>query len=325
MRYTYYLLFGIFIFFSSCEKKEMPITLPAKGDGSMLQVDMGENYEYQFYINLDLGKVVHATKNNLYHLAFQSGGNQKAVLTNSGQGMAVYNTGKSDFAAVGFNDTLIAYENWKYDAPSNDIDSSAIGNWNTESQVYLIKLGKTNARVRKFQIKYVDAFQYIIHVGDLNSSIGTDIIILKNKDQVFTYFSFDFLTTVTDVEPASNVKWDFVFTLYNKTFYDQNPALPYVVNGVLFHPATLGTVDSNSIYNAINKDFASSRSLVSKKDLIGYSWKNYDRDQNLYTMNNRYNFIIQNGDGRFYKLRFIDFYSATGIKGSPKFEYKLLE
>ena len=325
MKYAFHLLFVILFFFASCEKKDNPITLPAKGDGSIMQVDMGENYDYQFYINLDLGKVVHATKNNLYHLAFQSGDNQQGVLTNSGQGMAVYNTGKSDFAAVDFNDTSIAYRNWKYDAPSNEIDSSAIGNWGSKSNIYLIKLGKTNARVRKFQIKYVDAFQYMIHVGDLNSTTGADITIFKNKDQVYTYFSFDFLTTVDDVEPAPNVKWDFVITLYNNTFYDQNPALPYVVNGVLYQPATVGTVDSNSVYNAINKEFASTRAFVSKKDVIGYSWKNYDRDQNLYTVNNKYNYIIQNGNGRFYKLRFLDFYSSTGIKGSPKFEYKVLQ
>lgn len=325
MKYTYLINIIILLLLSSCEKKDSPITLPTKGDGAVLQVDMGENYDYQFFINLDLGKVVHSSKNNLYHLAFQSGNNQQGVLTNSGLGMAVYNTGKSDFSNVGFADTMLAYKNWKYDLPSDDIDSTAVGNWGTKSQIYLVKLGKNNNRVRKFQLKYVDAFQYIIHVGDLNSVSGADITILKNKDQIYTYFSFDILNTVNEIEPAPNVKWDMVFTLYNYTFYDQNPALPYVVNGVLFNPSTKGTIDSNNNYNSLSKEFALSRSLVAKKDLIGFSWKNYDRDQNLYTVNNKYNYIIQNSEGRYFKLRFLDFYSSLGIKGSPKFEYKLLQ
>lgn len=311
-------------FFASCEKQDKSITLPPKGDGTLMQLDMGENYTYQYYINFDEEKIVHISEINTWHLAFQSGNDQQGVFVNSGIGMAVYPTGKSDFASVHATDTAKALRNWKYDAPYNDIDSSGIGNWAIQNQVYIVKLDKSNNNLRKLKIVSADAFEYKIEIGDIESGIPASFTVIKNKDQNQTYFSFFTLAEVPDVEPPAGKNWDCVFTTYNYTFYEQQPALPYVVNGALCNYAVKGSVDSVLGYAQIDKTAALQMNLVEKKDIIGFNWKTYNVDQNLYTIKNNYTYIIQNRFGRLYKIRFLDFYSSNGVKGSPKFEYKLL-
>ena len=53
-------IIGLFIaaFFSSCEKKEVPVVLPPKGTASHARVDMGEDYLTQIYFNFESGQVV---------------------------------------------------------------------------------------------------------------------------------------------------------------------------------------------------------------------------------------------------------------------------
>jgi hypothetical protein len=56
-------------------------------------------------------------------------------------------------------------------------------------------------------------------------------------------------------------------------------------------------------------------------DVIGYNWKGFSLSENAYTIVPDINFIIQDQNDFFYKLRFVDFYNEKGIKGTPKFEF----
>jgi hypothetical protein len=293
----------------------------------MLQVDMGETYEYQFFINLEEQKIVHISKIDSWDLAFQSGSDQHAIFLNGGKGMAAFNTNKTKFEDVNFSDTLLAKSQWSYDSSTGLADSSAIGDWKTKNTVYLVKLNETGSKVRKLQITYEDAFQYTISVGDISSTIPVSIIIPKNKNCNFTYFSFALLTTVNEVEPSKDA-WDLQITRYNFTFYEESPALRYVVNGVLLNPTrTAAYKDSLSDYNTINTMFAESVPLSTERDVIGYDWKyiDFSAANPTYTIVKKYNYIVKNQNDHYFKLHFLDFYSATGVKGSPKFEFYQLK
>ena len=61
-----------------------------------------------------------------------------------------------------------------------------------------------------------------------------------------------------------------------------------------------------------------------QRDIIGFNWKTFDFDTQVYTINSSMNYIIQSENGIFYKLRFIDFYNNSGEKGYPKFEIQEL-
>lgn len=310
----------------SCLKNETPITLPEKGNGTLMQVDMGENYEFQYYINLRQNKIVLVNRHNNWDLALECKSNGHAIYLNGGEAMAAYNTNKQDFSLVNGMDVSKASENWQYDRPSGNIDSTAIGNWKLSNDVYIIRLDKDGNKLRKLQITYEDNFQYILAVGDINSVSSASITIKKNPNQNFVYFSFDLLKTIEGVEPADKTTWDLQATLYSFIFYDQKPALPYVVNGFMLNPnETLGYKDSLNEYNAIDGNFLPSIVLTSQNDIIGYDWKQYDINSNLYSVNKKYNYIIKTQNDAVFKIRFLDFYSATGVKGSPKFEFNQIQ
>ncbi len=326
MNFKHLLLVSLSILlFSACEKKETPITLPPKGDGAVMQVDMGETYEYQYFINLQTQQIVHISPISNWDLALQCGENDSAIFLNGGNGMSAFNTNKTDFATVGYGDTTNSSKKWRYDGSGGEADSTAIDSRNQKRNVYLIRLDNTYTKIRKFQISYEDAFEYIILVGDINSTQAAPITIYKNKDKNFVYFSFDFLATVPDVEPDKNT-WDLEVTRYNYTFFDQEPDLHYVVNGILLNPSnTYGYKDSVHTYTEMTPTLVTQIALTNKKDIIGYDWKKYDIDKNIYTIDSRYNYFIQNQNGSIFKMRFLDYYSTSGIKGSPKFEFNQIK
>lgn len=310
----------------SCEPKDKPITLPPKGDGTVMQLDMGDKYEYQYYVSLDQQKIVYISRSDQWHLAFESGASSHGVFLNGGQGMAVIPTGKTAFADVGLQDTSSAAKRWRYDEQHGGIDSTAIGDWQTSNQVYIVRLNTQGNRLRKLKITYVDAFQYIIEAGDISALNGQPITILKKEKNNYTYFSFDLLKTVEGVEPDDHTTWDLQATLYSYVFYDQNPPLPYVVNGFLLNPnGTTAYKDSLTEHNSIDLNFANSVNFSGERDVIGFNWKSYDIDKNIYTIVAKYNFLVRTKTQSVYKLRFLDFYSASGVKGSPKFEFKRLQ
>ena len=307
---------------SACEKKDKPISLPPKGNGSVMQLDMGENYEYQYFVSLQEQKIVHISRMDQWDLAFQTGGNEHGIFLNGGKGMAAMGTGKLSFSQVGPNDTLNAAQRWKVDQACGRIDSAAIGDWKNSDQVFLIRLDKEGKKVRKMKVTYEDPFQYIIEVGDVNSTVPAQITVLKNENQNYTYFSFPLLNTVNGVEPDNKNTWDLQATLYSFTFYDQEPPLPYVVNGFLSNPAEIKVYkDSVNGWDAVSKAFAEALTYSDRLDVIGFDWKKYNIDNNVYTVDTRYTYVVKTRQNAYFKLRFLDFYSPTGVKGSPKFEF----
>lgn len=322
-RIIYGALLLLFLF-TSCEKKEKPITLPAKGDGNVMQVDMGTDYDYQFYINLEQQRIVKVSEVQTWDIAFESGLTQYHVFLNGAKSVAAFNTNKTNFADVGYNDTLQAKTQWAFDSPIGSADSTAIGDWKISKPIYILRLNESGSKLRKFQILSEDQFQYQIAVGDIGSTTPAYLTVVKNFNQNFTYFSFDFLNTIQNIEPDKST-WDIVITRYHHTFYDQSPALPYQVNGILLNPTnTSAYKDSLLEYSSIDKNIALSMPLSSYRDVIGFDWKTYDIDKGIYTIVKKYNYIIKTQNDIYYKLHFLDFYNSAGVKGSPKFEFTRL-
>lgn len=307
---------------SACEKKDKPLSLPPRGNGSVMQVHMGENYEYQYFVSLQTQEIVHISRLDQWDLAFQTGGNEHGIFLNGGKGMAAMSTGKLSFSQVGPADTLNAGLRWKVDQACGRIDSAAIGEWKNSKEVFLIRLDKGGKKVRKLKVSYEDSFQYIIEVGDLTSLVPAQITVLKNENQNYTYFSFPLLNTITGIEPGNKNSWDLQATQYSFTFYDQEPPLPYVVNGFLSNPAEIKVhKDSVSGWDAVNKAFAEALPYSDRLDVIGFDWKKYNIDNNVYTVDPRYTYVVKTRQNAYFKLRFLDFYSPAGVKGSPKFEF----
>jgi len=54
------------------------------------------------------------------------------------------------------------------------------------------------------------------------------------------------------------------------------------------------------------------------------NWKEFNFETNLYSVKDNINFVIRDFEGKYYKMRFIDFYNSQGLKGYPKFELEEL-
>ena len=59
--------------------------------------------------------------------------------------------------------------------------------------------------------------------------------------------------------------------------------------------------------------------MLTRKMLL--DWKEYDFDNEHYTVLPDKIYVLKTSIGYYYKLRFIDFYNSTGEKGYPTFEF----
>ena len=119
------------------------------------------------------------------------------------------------------------------------------------------------------------------------------------------------------IEPPLGT-WDIVLTQYTHQFYV--PYLPYIVSGVLTDPrhtrvARIPSADFDQVVlgDTLYHPFEPWRNT------IGYDWKDYDFDIGAYTVFPQQVYLIEDTDGRHFKLHFLDFYGAGGQVGCPSF------
>jgi hypothetical protein len=330
MRPYIYILFIIIncLGFVSCEKEETPITLPPKPkDAKLLSADMGKDYTTQVYINLSTG-VTTSVDNQCWDLAFDASPSGTAIFQNSGKGILTSNTGYKIFKRK----RAPQPSEFKWDSPTGMEDSLAlrgctIGNTCTDS-VYIINRGK---QLEWFQFKIISVNQerYIIEFSDMLHTYTKQVTIPKDPSKKQVYFSFEQGGQFLNFEPALN-DWHLCFMKYRWIYYEFNPPLQYIVCGAFINTKFLSVaIDSTTSFYDISKSSTTSYLYKTNRDIIGFDWKTADLG-NLssvkYTIRKHVNYIIkENGnDPNIYKLRFLDFYNAQGVKGNAQFEVQIL-
>jgi hypothetical protein len=321
------LLLSVSMFFSSCEEEENPITLPPKGNAHGDRVDMGEDYLDQFFYDFETAKVVMTSKMRSWDLAFESSASGYHVFINGGKDIYVYNTHSTDFSSVGLNSAqAIIDTSWSFDAACGLKDSTAVGEWKigsvSKNEVYLAKF--PDDTYKKFIINSVTASSYQIQYGDVGSNNPATISLPKNELYNYVYFSFDNGGEQVAPEPPKNT-WDILFTRYRYFYYDLN-TFPYIVTGCLLNPYnTKGLADSTTSFPLIVYNSSMPSLLTDHRDVIGFDWKSYDVAKGRYTVNPNKCYVIKTSSNQYWKIHFIDFYSITGLKGSPTFEFERIQ
>jgi hypothetical protein len=333
----------ITLFLSSCFKEDDKVILSSPGDAQISTVTQGPDYDTQIFFDLN-NKEILTNPFEDWDLAFESSSSGYHIFINNGKNMLVSNSNSTAFFAI--NDTLGSV--WKWDASTGNTDSTAIGNWvnfipvvypnpkNTKKvdeqlatslgATYIIDRGSVNSynRFKKVVFQTVNEESYIFKYSNLDNSELDSIVLIKNINTNFTYFTFENGGSIIDKEPNKK-DWDLLFTRYKYIFYSTSPFTPYVVSGVLLNPNnTYAGVDSLHVYEDINYTIAKTIPLTSNRDIIGFAWKKYDFTTQSYQILPNRNYIIRDSDGYYWKLKFHDFYTEQGEKGSPKFEYQRL-
>ncbi len=322
---NYFLLFSLSILFFACEKQEIPVSAPVPGDVIVKQVEMGGDYSLKLFFSLKNNEVVSEFPKVIYDLSFESSDEGWNVLINSGKIMKVAFYEGADFPDE-LNENLAE---WKWDSWTGNMDSTAIGDWRSTDGIYLIDRGYNELGefqgFSKLSIDSVDVNNFYIRSSNLNGDNILNSTVPKLKRLNYTPFSFEQGHEYVSTLSPDKEDWDIVFTSYTYVYYDLDEITPYQVTGVLLNPHNVRAIEEdNVLFEDIDLEYASEISLVNKLDVIGFDWKYYNFEEGYYSVLSDQNYIIQDVEGVFYKLRFVDFYDDNGVKGAPKFEFQKL-
>ncbi|MCH2231290.1 MAG: hypothetical protein MK105_13190 [Crocinitomicaceae bacterium] len=304
-------LFGLI----SCKKDEIPIPKHEAGEGQVSQIPMGEDYANQLFYDLETNSVISTNDKTDWDLGFESNDDGWHVVLNTSKGMGVH---RSDLAFDQITSDVGL--DWHWDKQTGNLDSTAIGDWTNVDKTYVIDLGYNSAGThlgfKKLMINDYTASTFTIEVGDLTSVIAQEMIVTKDDNTSFTYFSFN--DGVVDIAPSKD-SWDLMFTQYTHLFND--PATIYVVTGVLLNRfETQAALIEDKSFELVDYNDAVSANYSSNLNYIGYNWKTYDYDNAVYIVDPNKIYIVKTFAGIYYKMHFIDFYNDSGIKGYPTFE-----
>lgn len=311
--------------FTSCLQKELPAKPYQPGDETTANVSMGSDYRWQLYYDLENNKVVRKNLKDVWHLGFEATADGYHVILNGSSFMFAYPTGKTNFATVVIADTT-GHKHW--DSPTGLLDSTAIGEWKGNNEVYIIDKGYsvdlTHQGYKKVQILSVDEQKYTVKYANMDGSSEKTVMISKDSSYNFAFLALKDEPEVLLVEPPKK-DWDIVFSQYTHVYYDTWET--YLVTGCLLNRyKTTAFMDSIITFKELNYDRALHYTLSPFINTIGYDWKTVGSTTGGgadYKVHTNMNYIILNSRGNYFKLRFIDFYDNK-VKGNPKWEFQKL-
>lgn len=307
------------VLFSGCLKEELPV--PARVTGGVVkgQACIGADYGEQLWYDLGSNAIVGSNSKLDWDLAFECGAEGWRVRLNTSRFMRACPT---TLAAIsGAMDTTGFGPDWRIDHPAGSPDSTAVRDWRTGMHVFAVDLGYNviglPMGIRQLRVVSVDAGSYTFEVAKLN---GADLQTFTiAKDPVRSYVHFNMLSgqAVTIAPPRG--QYDLVFTQYTHQFYE--PYQSYIVTGAIngFSGARVARL-INSDFGAVTLADTLQHPFTSDEDGVGYDWKDYDFGTSSYIIHPDHVFIVQDGEGFFYKMHFIDFYNEQGERGCPTFE-----
>ncbi|HYG49397.1 MAG TPA: HmuY family protein [Flavobacteriales bacterium] len=318
----WFLIFYLAICFTSCKKAELPVAPHDAGSVITNTVNMDASYKWQIYYDLETNTVVGQNSKTQWDLGFESSAGGFHVVLNSAKAMYAWNTYNVNFASVTDTTGLAAGKRW--DEPSGNYDSTAVGNWQGTGHVYIIDRGYNETGIhqgfRKIIFESVDAEKYNLRFATLEGTNDTSFTVYKDSTFNLQFLSFSGAGSVVSIEPPKHT-WDLCFTQYLHIFHE--PFQPYLVTGCLLNRYhTKALLKTGFAFNDIDYNVAMSTILSNSINSIGYNWKEFS--SGVYTVNPSMNYIIQDAEGHFYKLHFTDFYNTSGVKGNPKWEYQQL-
>jgi len=339
---------AVMVLFTSCFQQDKKVILPPPGQTQYATVSMGLGYPVETYFSMANGPV-DSNQFAAWDLAFESSPSGYHIWMNGGKNMYIANMNSSSFYSINGADTASA--NWRWDEASWNPDSTAIGNWisftpttsnpsyivsgrrldgNTavsNGDVFIVDRGPAYSGINKFyKVDFVSVNQssYMFKYATLDNSYIDSIILEKDPNENYTYFTFDNGGGPIVMEPGKKT-WDILFTRYRYVFYYLNPPLPYLVTGVTLNlSGDMAALDSIQPYEQIDYAYVSNLTLSSERDFIGYDWKVFSLKTYTYTLHSNYTYIIKDQKGFYWKLRFIGFYNAQDQEGYPQFEYQRL-
>lgn len=325
MRKITSLYLSVFLFvITSCEQNEIAIDQHLAGEINSTQISLGQNYSQQIFYNLKDNSAVSENQKNEWDLAFESNDTGWRIIINSSTFSQVAKVNSTDFnTEINIDNTL----NWTWDNPQGINYGTAFGDYRNNKELYILDQGfNLNGSSRGYKKIIIDSINnnsYFITYANIDNTNMQTIEIKKDDKFNFQYISF--INDNVEIEPLKE-EWDLVFTQYTHLFAENTETPAYLVTGVLTNYLNNIMVAKDTInkFEDIILDMVDQYSFKNDQNGIGYEWKEYNFDNQIYIINSDINYIISDISGRYYKLHFTDFYNTYGEKGYPTFEIQEL-
>lgn len=310
----------------------------------------GPNQGNQVYVDLS-GEIATPVVRDSWDLGFYSGSEFKVVINGSLM-MATKQLATTDISISQKEDPTVAVGTFQtsnlafIDTPTGALSGTAFGTIATSeatAKVFIINLGKgipneapalgsTNIAGIDRGWKKVKVWQdgsgYKMQYADLTATTATEVTIPKDPAYNHVFFNFASGTSVK-AEPSKG-KWDMNFTAFTNEVFDNTGASAgayffsdfVVINNKA--GVTAFKVNGNTAaYQAFNLASVTAGNHIFSDDqrAIGANW----RDVLTRVVFDNVFFVLKDGEGNMYKVKFISMLNTTGERGFPIFQYELLK
>lgn len=226
------ILLSITLTFISCLKKELPVPKHDSGNVQTAVIPLTSNYKYQIFFSLKNQNIVQQQLKTTWDIAFDCKGNK--IILNSSKFMFAFKTSYTNIKQT--IDTTGFTSNKKFDSPTGNLDSTAIGNWWEHNNVYVIHRGYNENGIslgfQKFKVISYNNHQFTFAYANLNdTTINTFTL---QTDTNYRFIGFNFTTKQFVYCEPPKTQWDLLFTQYTEQLSE-----PYLVTGCLINNHTI--------------------------------------------------------------------------------------
>lgn len=309
----------------------------------------GPNLPNSIYVDLSKERLT-SVKRDSWDLGFYSG-NQFRVSLNGSIYMAVKALETTDmnevneqnvqsfFAQVAVGTFDPSNENY-IDDPSGNIELTAIpeiSSTDANNKVLLLNLGYTvgtqmpnsgsvsvagdSRGWKKIRILR-DGENYLMQYANLNDANFQTVSIPKSENNHFIHFSFN-TNSIVQVEPYKE-NWDLNFTVFTNVIEGSGSYgySDFVVNniksGVQVYQVSVG---NGLTYESFSEQDIDESKFSQDQRIIGADWRDVFTGT---TKTDRF-YVLKDSESNYYKINMLAFVDQTGVRGYPKFEYKLIK
>lgn len=331
--------------------KTLSISFERSVGGTMSPEVGGPNQPYQVYVDLSKSTQTKVRRDS-WDLGFYNGSYFRVVLNGSIY-MATKALTETDITkvtrasvnsilptiAVG---TFVSTNEEFVDNPDGDILKTAIAEIkdnDAENPVYLLNLGYEpgtttpsagsvaiagTARGYK-KVRFLKRGEdYLVQYANLDDTTYQEKTIKKNSSHNFTFVNL-LTNSEVSVEPEK-LQWDLNFTVFTNLIAGAGSYgfSDFVVNnlkaGVKVYRVDLK--EDAVTYEKFDESMIDEVKFQNDQRTIGDSWRQVTSPQTIYT--DRF-YVLKDAENNYYKIKMTSFINASGVRGNPSFEYKLIK
>ncbi len=314
---------GLFLVWdlTGCLRPDKPWKLPENGERLALEVALGSEYDTVAFVSLREGRV-HKVARAAWDLELVPTSSGYAVWLNAALYAWAVVTDSTQWASISDATVLTG---WRCDLP----DTPAVAPLQAGDRVYLLLdrdrgeiFYRGPARYAKLLFTYEND-RLAVKAWTLDNRLIGEWRYPRSAQRL--YLALDRPGDTVSIRPPW--PFDLILTRYVHYYPDQPEAFRYYpVLGVLLAEGRRAAAVPVSLrsYEAFTYQDLSFITLQTRRDEIGFDWKRYDFNTGTYVIDFTRFYVVEVEDLAYYKLQFVDFYDASGRKGTVRFVYQPL-